>query len=492
MEENAKIHKVFKCCILVGSIIVLFSVIFIELWAAYYSVFNADDFSIANSMRPYGNTIPEYIMACFRYIKRTYLNWQGTYSSFFIWTILNPLNELGLPQLRVIMVLNGLLYFSSLFFLIFIVFNFLMEGNYHIKLFFCACVAYMIMNSRMYPQVFFWFNGAATYCFPIFCLFFSVSFFILSNIKSERRILYTVLTVLFSIGSQGGSLAIPGAGCYIVLIICFLFWLRTKKLSTTNLVALAFFFIEALINAVSPGNFIRHTQYEEGIHPITAIGLTFREYFRELKLIVANDQFCVILLMLILCGAVLYIKILYIKPESDIKLYTLMSLLLLITPMGTIFPIILGYGGNFDIPNRALFIINTIMVLTYSNLAIIAGCWITIWMKKIRKNILFVECPLIILLLIFLVRIFIISDLRDTVMIRTLRNLYHGRIQAYYEECKGVYEYLRESDEMDIVIENYPQPVEGFGVFELYPNPNEWVNTCVAKYYYKNSVRTLD
>lgn len=487
MEGNAKAEKIIRYAITAGSIIMLLSLVLIELWAAYYTVYNADDFSIANSMRPYGDSAWEYLLACFRYIKKTYMNWQGTYSSMFIWTSLNPLNEAGLPQLRVVMVLNVLLYFFSLLFLIFIVFNVFLKGNYHIKLFVCACAAFMIINSRAYPEVFFWFNGAATYSFPIICLFFSLGFFILGNTKNKHRILFVVLALLFSIGSQGGSLAITGIGCYIILVLCLAFWLQSKKLSVINLVVAFIFLAGALANVVAPGNYVRHAQFGTGIHPAAVIVPTIRQYFREIKLIITNDQFCVIFLLLILCGAILYVKL-----QSDIKIYTVISMLLLITPMVTIFPVMLGYAGNADMPNRVLFIINTVTVLVYANAAMTAGYWIAVFIKTKAVKPVWLMCPLSILLLVFLVRVFIVSDVRDTVMVRTLKNLYHGKIQEYYAECKGIYEYIAESGETDVVIENYPQRVDDFGVFELYPDPNEWVNTCVAKYYYKNSVRTTD
>lgn len=487
MVTNPKIDKCVKYFIMAGSIFLLLTVIVIQVWAAYYSVYDADDFSVANSMKPYGDSSWEYLMACFRYVKRTYLNWQGTYSSLFIWTIINPLNQRGLPQLRVVMVLNSLLYFSSLILLIHIVFNNVVKDNYHIKLFTCAGIVYIIMNSGAYPEVFYWFNGAGTYSFPIICLLFSLSFFIMANTKDKNTIFYAVLASLFGIGSQGGSLAIGGVGCYSVLVLCFWFWMRSKKISVMNIVVASVFFIGALVNAAAPGNYIRHELYEEGIHPIAAIGMTIKQYFLEMKLLFTNDQFMVFFLLFILCGAVLYTKL-----QADIKIYTVTSLLLLIAPAGAIFPVILGCGENVDIPNRALFIIYTTAVLVYSNMIIVAGYLIARFMKeKAVKQVRWI-CPLVIILFVFLCRVFIVSDVRDTVMIGTLRNLYHGKIQKYYAECKEICEYLENSEETDVVLENYPERVNNFGVFQLYSDPDAWVNTCVAAYYDKNTVRTTD
>ena len=487
MITNTRIHKGAKYAIIVGSIIMLFTVIFIQVWAAYYSVFDADDFSVANSMRPYGDSAWEYLAACFRYVKRTYLNWQGTYSSLFIWTILNPLNELGLPQLRVVMVLNALLYFFSLIFLMHTIFHNIIKQNYHVKLFAYTCVVYMVMNSGSYPEVFFWFNGAGTYSFPIICLLFSLGFFVLANTRDKNAVFYAVLASVLSIGSQGGSLAIGGVGCYSVLVLWFWFWMRSKKFSGMNLAVTSVFFAGAIINVIAPGNYIRHELYEEGIHPIAAIGMTIKQYFVAIKMVFTNNQFLVIFLLLILCGAVLYTKL-----QADIKTYTLTSLLFLITPAAAIFPVILGCGEDVEIPNRALFIIFTAAILVYSNMAMVAGYWIAKLIKEKEAKPVWMLGPLAVLLFVFLFRAFFVSDVRDTVMVGTLRNLYYGRIQEYYKECKGIYEYLEECGEMDVVIENYPERVEDFGVFKLYTNPDEWENTCVANYYYKNSVRTAD
>lgn len=487
MEEKVTAEKVAGYFIAVGSIVLLLTLVLIEAWAASYTVYSADDFSCASSMRPYGDSAWEYLQACLRYVKRMYMNWQGTYSSIFVWTSINPLNEAGLPQLRVMMVLNTLLYTFSLLLLIFIIFNAFLRNNFHLKLFVSACVTYLIMNSRAYPEAFFWFNGAATYTFPISCLFIALGFFILGNTKDRHRILFAVLASLFGIGSQGGSLAIAGVGCYVVLVLCILFWMKSKQISVMNIAVMLFFIMGALINAAAPGNYVRHEQFETGIHPVAMIVPTIRLYLREIKLIITNDQFCVIFLLLVLCGAVLYEKL-----QTDIKLYTVISALLLIAPMVTIFPVVLGYAGNEDMPNRVLLIINTVTVLVYANMAIAAGYWIAVFIKAKAIKPVRPICLLTILLLVFLVRVFTVSGVRNTIMVRTFSNLYHGKIQEYYAECENIYEYLEESSETDIVIENYPQRVEGFGFFELYSNPDEWVNTSVAKFYYKNSVRTTN
>lgn len=487
MVANTKIDKSFKYLIIVGSICMLFIVIFIQVWAAYYSVYDADDFATANTMRLYGDSEGKHLLACFRYVKRTYLNWMGTYSALFTESIINPLTQRGLPQLRVVMVLNVLVFYSSLVFLINIIFNNMIKGNYHIKLFSCACIVYMITNSGAYPEVFFWFTGAVTYSFPIFYLLFSLGFFVLANTRDKNTVFYAVLASLLGIGSQGGSLTIGGVACYSALVLCFWFWTRFKKLSLMNIAVVSVFFMGALVNAIAPGNYVRHELYEDGLHPVAAVSMTIKQYFLEMKLLFINDQFVVIFLLLILCGAMLYTKL-----QADIKMYTVISLLLLIAPAGAIFPVILGCGEEVDIPNRALFIIFTTAVLVYSNIFIVAGYWIAQFMKeKAVKPIRWI-CPLVILLFVFLLHVFIVSDVRDTVMVRTFSNLYHGRIQKYYAECKDIYEYLENSEETDVVLEYYPERVSDFIMFQLYPNPNEWVNTCVADYYNKNSVRTAD
>lgn len=486
-ESIEKFEKIIKKIVMVGSILMLAAIIFIEVWAAYYTVFSADDFSIANSMMSYNGAFWDYLKSCLQYTKRMYLGWQGTYSSMFIQAIINPLNGFGLTQLRVIMVLNTLLYCVSLLAFVLLFCRIFVEDIFFLKIFFCTSILYMIINSRAYPEIFFWFCGATAYSIPVICLFISLSFFILSNIKNSKRILYAVLAALFSVGAQGGTLAISGIGCYIYLVLCLLFWLETKKISVANLVITAIVFCGALVNAVAPGNFVRHTHIEEGLHPITAITQTVEQYFQEIKLLITNDQFCVIFLLLILCGMYLCGQI-----ENNAKVYTIISILLLITPMAAIFPVMLGYGKDAYIPNRVLFIVNTVTVLSYSNIAVAAGYWIAAFMKKKRIKFVWLICPMIALLFILFIKIFIVSDVKDTVMVKTLKDLHHDVIQTYYMDCKDIYKYLSECEEMDVVIEEFPQPIDNFGSFQLSDDPDYWVNVSVAGYYLKNSVRALD
>lgn len=484
-EGNLINRKSVKNVIIACSSLVLLFIIFIETWAAYYTVFSADDFSIATAMTPYKESFWAYLAGAILYTKNMYLNWQGTYFSMFTQSLLNPLSGFGLLQLRIIMVFNALLFFSSLIFFIFSLFKMVIKENHHIKLFYCACIVFVIMNSRAYPEIFYWFCGAMVYCVPAFCLLFSLSFFVLSNITSKKKILYIVLTLLFSIGSQGGVLTVAGTGCYIILVLCFLFWLQTKRFSFANLAVFVVYFCGAIINVIAPGNFVRHDVIEDGVYPISALKQAIVLYFKEIKLITVNNKYCIIFLLLMLCGIVIYEK-----KEIDMKIYTVASVFLLAAPIVAAFPVMLGYGTSaIEIfPNRGFFIVNTITVIVLANLAIVAGYWMVAFVKIKGIKPIWLTGSFGVLLFILLIRSFTHFSLADMYVLRTSKQLYDRTIQNYYEDCKVVFNYLSDCEEDDVMIEEFPASIENYGNFEISASPDHWINRSVAEYYNKNSI----
>lgn len=485
MEDNFINRKYIKSILFTGSTLILLYIIFVEVWAAAYTVYCADDFSNALALRAYENSIWEFMYGCIIYTKNTYMNWQGTYFSAFVQAILNPLNAFGLPQLRIVMVLNALMFFFSLIFFILTFSKVILKQSYHTKVFYCACVVFIIVNSRAYTEIFYWFCGAMVYCIPTTCLLISLSFFILSNIAIQKKIICTVLAMLFSIGSQGGVLAISGSGCYAVFVLCLLFWMQTKKFSPRNLGIVLVYCCGAIINVIAPGNYVRHAVIEEGMHPILAVKQAIILYIKEIKLVTINDKFCTIFLLLILCGILLYGNI-----QLNMKVYTIISVLLSVTPIVTIYPVMLGYGSNAisNFPNRAFFVVNTVTVLALSNMAILAGYWMAAFIKVKGIKSIGLTGAFGVLILVLLVRMFVHFDLSDMFAIRTSKQLYDGTIQTYYRDCKAVFEYLSECDEGDVMIEEFPAGIENFNNFEISASPDHWINQSVAAYYNLNSI----
>lgn len=140
-----------------------------------YSVLAADDFGHAYKIGFESNNLWEYILTSLNFSKEIYMTWQGTYFSMFIQALLSPVNNFGMPQLRIVMLSNSILFFSSLFFLIWTLFrNFNNKRDIKWVLFIYTCLVYMITAYDDYREIFFWFSGAASYTFPLSLLFFSL------------------------------------------------------------------------------------------------------------------------------------------------------------------------------------------------------------------------------------------------------------------------------------------------------------------------------
>ena len=80
--------------------------------SASYTVLSADDFSHANGINTFLAEGLNYFEASIKYDLTMYRNWQGTYFSMFCQAFFSPLNGYGLPQLRIIMICNALLFLA--------------------------------------------------------------------------------------------------------------------------------------------------------------------------------------------------------------------------------------------------------------------------------------------------------------------------------------------------------------------------------------------
>ena len=156
-------NKILKVLIGVSSMSLLFYTVTIIIHTSFYTVLQADDFSHALSVGVFNVNFYKYFVASLRYAKKMYMTWQGTYFSMFIQALLSPLNNFGLSQLRVVMVLNALLFSVVFFLLIWETSKEILLSDKYFRMFICACVIIPFLGFRTYTEIFFWFSGAASY-----------------------------------------------------------------------------------------------------------------------------------------------------------------------------------------------------------------------------------------------------------------------------------------------------------------------------------------
>ena len=312
--------KYGKGVLVAANCLVIFFMVYVIAASAGYTVLVGDDFTHGVRVGAFHVPLFQYFAASLRYMKEIYLDWQGTYFAMFIQALLSPINNFGLPQLKVVMILNVLLFAGSLFGVVWSAFDFIFKDRKmpHIRLTVYSIILFSILDADIFTEIFFWYSGAAAYSIPLSCMLFAVMFFLLSNNNSyskKKKRVFSICSAFFLFCASGGSLAVTGTGCYVVLLLTVGFYLASRKKSNTpgkvpgkislnNIIVTAIGIIGAVINVVAPGNFSRHTQNSggEGFMLLQSAKWTVKNVWAETERLTKETMFGVMLLAMLLFG----------------------------------------------------------------------------------------------------------------------------------------------------------------------------------------------
>lgn len=492
MEEKNRT----KSLISITCVIIITAIVGVTAAGAGYSVLSGDDFTHGVRVGAFHVSLPEYFAASLLYVKDLYTDWQGTFFAMFLQAFLSPINNFGLPQLRAVMVVNVLLFFGALLVLLWVGLSFFradadcLPGEVlseekrlvSFRLVLLTVFVATIANADVYAEIWFWFSGAVAYSIPFSVLLVALSLFLLINkgeVKPRRKTGYAAAAGILFFLSSGGTLMVAGIGCYTALILTGVFYLLTRKVSAHNLAVFAAGVIGALVNAAAPGNFARHDGTAgAGLHFGQAFRDTGRMFAEETGRLFKGTMLGPVFLLLIAAG-------LYLAGKCRIALreYGVVTALALAAGMAAYFPVALGYG-DYYVPNRCYFIIDTALVISLLNLALFAGiCLHKIWgVPADARNIavFFYVC-----LAVLIVSPLTLSEMP---LYKVARSVHNGSYRDYYGECVKIYDYLETCPEKDVVID-VPAYIENFECFYLDEDVNGWVNAGVAQFYHKNSVK---
>ena len=469
----------FKRIIVVMQGVSILYMLFIIAWASAYTVFVTDDFSHAMGVGAFHTDIIQYIKSSISYTITTYLGWQGTYFSMLFQAIMSPLNNLGLLQLRCIMIINAVAFFVSLIYLLVIVMNTVKLDNILYKMFIVMVVIFAITGYQVYTEVFFWFSGAASYSVPLTLLILAIANYLKYNNTHKRVNL--VMAVLFGFMAMGGSLTIAGLGCALALMICIDNY-KKENVRCKDYLILLIWVLGAAINALAPGNYMRHGLFDNtGVHPITAFRDAVYMANERWQFFFDKTDFVMILLLIILCTIFLGNSV-----QIEIGRYFYLSIAGVFLPIIVAFPLSLGYGGQ-QIPERCAFVIDVVIILSMINMAGVIGGTFN---KKFNNESLR-SIKLVLAICIFICYALDGYSIANVKIFEMKDELITGTYAEYYTACVDLYDYLDESIEgTDVIIpaDNYPDKIDNFFNFILSEDPEYWTNGSVAKYYKLNSI----
>ena len=474
--KNRKIINIFGIIAAIGMIFI----IGIMTVASSYSVITNDDFDYAMQT---GRSVGfwQHILTSWKYVVMVYFNWQGTFFSEFLDSVLNPLLLGGFAEMKVFMTLNCLLVFASLIFLVFVLLEPFGKEYLAEKLVICGCVVFVVAEYNVFPEIFFWYTGAAVLSIPLSMACFAFAAMVLAKRKDSKG--WSVASCIVGFLAAGGTLAVSGILCYAALMFVIYWWIRDKKIDRRSVVAFLFFFVSSLINAAAPGNFVRkEVEGGEGLSFFTGIKNTWIFFWGEMDTLVNVYNLLAILLILVACGVLLYRK-----QRTEDNTWYITGVLSLLTPFICAFPVILGYGVPW-VPNRCLFVFYVSLILSIGNAALIVGNVIgrVLDTKKNYAAVLLVAMSMALML---------ISDFspRSYRTVRVLKGLYDHVYQDNLRDTKELFAYLEEhkGEDVELDVALTPEEIEYAYCFFLTDYEGDRVNNSVKRVFELNSIRNI-
>ncbi len=442
--------------------------------AAFYSVLAADDFSHANGVGVYNASFFKYFMASLEYAKHEYLTWQGTYFSMFIQALLSPLNNGGLVQLRITMVLNALLFFLAIICLMMLYISKIGKGYNVVKLGMLFIFIYSLINYQAYEEVFYWYSGTTSYSIPLTVLLIAF----ISIIMADKNWVWYILAIVLGFLAMGGTLMVASLGCYTILVVLIYRCVRDKKINKPLLAVFMFWLLGAVINTVAPGNYIRHSFFDEGLHPVKSLIYSTYMVDGRLHWFTANTNLAILVFVMVAIGF-------YVERKSQLcisKSYLIASIAYILAPIAAAYPVAMG-TSKIDIANRYTFVIDIALLVFIFNMAFVMGNYVS----KKTSDIEYKGAFCVITLLLLLTNNY---GLSQNMVLAISENLMNDTYSNYYQSCVDFYNVLYGHEGEDVVIpaSSIPASIDNFFNFELTDDPTNYVNASVAEFYGMNSI----
>ena len=473
-----------RAAVVVINCFAILLMVYVITSSAAYTVIVGDDFPNSVRIGAFRVSFFEYIAASLHYMKDMYFDWQGTYFAMFIQAFLSPLNNYGLIQLRIVMILNALLFFGTLFGMTWAALGFVLKEKkeLHIKLTVFTLILFAILDANVFTEIFFWYCGASAYGIPFSFAILSVMILFKVNSTHCPARMQTLLCICASVLlflASGGPLVISGTACYAILLLTVGFYIASKKFAVKNVIVLAAGIVGALINVIAPGNFSRHEYGNGGSwHLVQCVKWTVKIVWGETGRLTKETMFGVVLVAMLLLGIFMSKKV-----QSVLRVYGIISILALGIGYVTVFPVVLGYGGP-EFPNRCYFILDVVLVLSLLNFVVFIGCCLDLWADIYANKSVWA----VLLIVLFNAFLFCPETLSESALMKVAESNHNGSYRNYYEQCVAIYDYLDNCPEEDVVLE-MPEYIENFECFYFDEDETGWVNVGLAQYYHKNSVK---
>lgn len=448
--------------------------------ASFYALPYKDDFSNGFSMKQLSDT-SGYLTSAIKLTIKTHMEWQGTYSGSFFTFFLSPFLRGGVVGCWLEYAINIIFFLVAICMFLYQTLKYFL-GRVNKKFFLFVLTAFSLFSLLFIPvsEVFYWHTGLCMYTLPFsFALItfaLVISYFV--NKMSWKIIMASVCAFL----AAGGALMISAFLCAVLLgIFVFRYFMVSRLGKITSVFWVAF--LGSLINATAPGNFVRKGAIDGGFTLFDSIVASIKAVLVEIYLQYEERTLLVVML-------VLFFTCIHIFKECgfEFKYPLLITGYSFFCMVITVFPVKFGYGTD-AFPPRCIFIMETVIAICIFGVVFYWSGWIT---KRVDFHFT-KEHLLCIGLCIFILSLPLcqydkVKEMKTTDI---YVNWLNGSLGEYREQGRELFQTIENSKQDDVVIDSTLDNMGIYGSLDLLEDENYWVNSAVADYYNKNSVRVI-
>lgn len=459
--------------------------VLVFVWGAYilasfYGLPYKDDFSNGFSMKQLSDTTG-YFVGALKLTVKTHMEWQGTYSGTFFTYFLSPFLRWGMVGCWLEYVINIVIFLGAIVFFLHQTLQYVL-GKLNTRIFF-GFLTIFSLSSMVFievAEVFYWHTGLCMYTLPFSLALITFSLVVSYFIKKKNWKI--IMACMFAVGAAGGALMISAFLCAVLLGIFLFRYLLTKKIGKiTSVFWVAF--IGSLVNAIAPGNFVRKGVIEGEFTLLDSIISAIKAILVEIYLQYQDRTLLVVMFILLLVGIFIFKECRFeFKYPLLITVYAFFCMII------TVFPVKFGYGTD-AFPPRCTFIMETVITICLFGVIIYWSGWLT---KRIdfefkKEHLICIGLCIFILGL----PLFQYDRFKEMKPTNIYINWVSGSLKEYYDQGRALFEAIENSEQEDVVINITLDNMGIYGSLDLFEDENYWVNSAVADFYGKNSVRVI-
>lgn len=497
-----KLQNIFtpKCMAVLLTVVYAVSLIPL-LWIGFYNYPSADDYSIgSDAHRAFVETgnLFAVLWAGIERAVEDWITWMGYFTSNFLmavppssfgerWYVLTPFLMLGILTFGTVYLLKGI--FVKVF-----------KADAYVS----HCVSMLMLFVTVQCMVgrveaFYWYSGAANYMFVHgMCMFFYGM--LISGIYAEGKKKIALLagaSILGFLVGGGNQMTALNAAVVVLVAAGFLTVLKKWKAYKALAFPMGFLLLGFVLNVAAPGNWVR-AEISNGMNPVKAVLVSF---YYGLEYCISEWSGWPVLLLVIALIPLFW----QMSAKTEFKFpYPVVVVLFgycLVSAMMT--PPLFAVGNTEAARLKAVTFAVYILVLT------LCTGYVVGWARKKieRQGILagqdsvaaegrFAANGLLCLLTCLLVfalasAVTVIPDNHYFTWSSAVTDLANGSAKAYGEARKARLA-IYESGEADVEVEKLPAEPKLIYFSDIKPDPKDWENKGLCRYYGMNSVRVKE